>query len=364
MRTAFASGVLAAAAGIVLSGCRSESTEAAAPKPVMSVELASPMQEAWPDSVVASGEISAWQEAVIGTELGGVRLEDVQVDVGDVVRKGQLLARYSEDMLRADLARLDAGVGEAQAQLAKAHADASRAERLQDAGAISGQMIESYRTQAQVAEAQLASARARREAQALSLRHARIVAPDDGTISSRSATVGAVSVPGAELFRLVRQNRLEWRAEVPSDALTRLAPGMQATVSALNGPQVNGRLRQLAPTVDVATRNALAYVDLPSGSGLAPGMYVSGRFVLPERAALSVPESAIVQRDGNQYLMAVDEANRVHPVKVTTNRRRGESIEVVGGATPGLRFVKFGGAFLGEGDLVQASSASAGGKAP
>lgn len=348
---------LAVCAPLLLSACGGKTEEPAAPQPVLTVEVISPQRETWPDALVASGEVTAWQEAVIGAEVAGVRLDEVLVNVGDSVRKGQLLARFSEDSLRADLARADAMVAEASANLEKAKADAVRADRLESLDAMAKQTGQMYRTQARVAEAQLASAQAQHQAQALKLRYARVVAPDDGVISGRAATVGAVSMMGTELFRMVRRNRLEWRAEVTANAMQRLQPGAVATLTALDGSIVKGELRQLAPTVDSGTRNGLAYVDLPAGSGLSAGMYLTGRFALPPREAQTVPEAAIVQRDGNQYLMQVDGESRVHLIKVRTGRRQGESIELLGKVDPAARYVKSGGAFLSEGVLVQVVAA-------
>lgn len=342
----------------LLCACGDGSAKPAAPRPVLTVELITPAQESWQGVLAASGEVAPWQEAIIGAEVTGIRLEEVLVNVGDSVQKGQLLAHFSEDTLRASLAQLDAAVAESKANLINAKADAARADRLEVTGALPQQAIQSYRTQVQVAEAQLTSALAQRDAQALMLRYARVVAPDDGVISSRSATVGAVTMAGAELFRLVRGNRLEWRAEVPAESLTQLKPGIHAIVRTLDGAQVTGTLRQVSPTVDPHTRNGIAYVDLPADSGLAGGMYVTGLFVLATRDALVVPESAIVLRDGNRYLMQVDAQNRVQEVKVDTGQRQQNGIEVLSNIDRSARFVKSGGAFLSDGDLVQIASAA------
>lgn len=350
--------VVLLSACVLLTACSSDKSETPAPTPALTVELVFATQATWADSLVASGEVAAWQEAIIGAEVAGIRLNNVLVNVGDVVRKGQLLAHFSEDTLRAELAQLEANVAAAAANFEKAKADASRADKLEATNAISEQLILGYRTQAQAAEAQLAFARAQRDAQALKLRYARIVAPDDGVISSRSATVGAVSMMGTELFRLVRRNRLEWRAEVPAESLSYLKPGVGAILETLDGKIVTGTLRQLAPKVDTRTRSGLAYVDLPAGSGLAAGMYVTGRFTLAEREVLSVPESAVVMRDGNHYLMQVDAKNRALAVKVATGQRRDNAIEILGGINQADRFVKSGGAFLGTGDLVQVTAAA------
>ena len=333
-----------------------------APRPVMTVDVVSPQQQSWPEDVVVSGEIAAWDEAIVGVELGGLRLQQVLVNVGDRVTQGQLLAKLNDDSLQADLARLEASVLVASANLAKAKADAARADKLEASSVLSAQSIQAYRTQAQVAEAEWTAARADRDAQAIKLRNARIVAPDDGVISSRTATVGSVSTPGAELFRLLRQSRIEWRAEVPESLFPRLKAGDSAVLEALDGAPVAGSLRELSPTLDPATRNGIGYVDLPAGAGLVPGMYVSGRFRLPERSAITLPESAIVLRDGNRYLMRIDGDSRIHQVKVRTGRRQGKAIEIIDDAGDAVgaadRFVAAGGAFVNDGDLVRVETAS------
>lgn len=348
----------------LLGACGGETEAAPAERPVLTVEPVLPARASWPDGIDASGEVAAWQEASIGAEVAGARLDEVLVNVGDVVEKGQLLARYNEDMLRAELDRLDAAVAEAEANLEKAKADAERGDRLEASGGLSKQSVQSYRTQARVAEAQLQSARAMLAAQKLKLRYARVIAPDDGVISSRTATVGAVSVTGAELFRLVRKARLEWRAEVAADTLRQLKPGLTVEIRRADGSKVAGSVRQLSPTVDAKTRNGTAYVDLPSDSALAAGMYVTGRFMLATREALFVPDTAIVQRDGYQYLMRIDADSRVHPVKVRTGRRSGASIEILSELSDAERIVKSGGAFLSDGDLVAVAAAEATAGAP
>lgn len=336
-----------------LTGCQRAAEAPAEAGAALTVEPVSATRETWPDRMSASGEVAAWQEASIGTEIGGLRLEQVLVNVGEPVKKGQLLARYNEDLLRADLARFEAMVAEAQAREALALADVERAERMASSGVMSKQVIQGIHTQAAAAAAMLASARAQRDAQSLKLRYARVLAPDDGVISARIATVGSVSAVGSELFRLVKHNRLEWRAEVPAAALARLAPGVTAQVQRLDGTVIEGRLRQLSPMVDTGTRNGLVYVDLPTGSGLAAGMYLSGQFLMPGREAQTLPESAVVLRDGNSYLMKIKADNRVQELKVQTGRRHQRAIEILSPLAPDDRFVRSGGAMLNEGDRVQ-----------
>jgi HlyD family secretion protein len=343
---------------LLLVACDKQQLPAEVTRPALTIESIAPEQAMWSDSLVASGEVAAWQEAVIGSETSGLQLVAVLVDVGDHVRKGQPLARFRDDLPRVELLRLDAAVAEAQATLGKARSDAARGQKLHDSGVFSGQMLESYQTQLQIAEAQLASAKAARSVQALHLADATVTAPDDGLISSRSATLGAVGVAGQELFRLVRQSRIEWRAEVPSEASERLMLGSEVRLRRADGSEVEARLRQLAPTVNTRTRSTIAFVDLPAGSGLSAGMYATGRFVLAARSATVVPESAIVLRDGNRYLMQVSADQRIHELKVRTGRRQGEAIEILSPLALGDHFVKSGGAFVTDGDLVHVLSSA------
>jgi RND family efflux transporter MFP subunit len=345
--------IAGALAVLTLAGCGEPAAEAPAEaKPALAVQVVSPRQERWPGTVAASGAIAPWQEASIGTELSGVRLEEVRVNVGDRVAKGQLLARFSDASLHAELARLEALVQEAEAALDKARADAESGNRLEASGGISKQQARGLRTQAVIAEAQLASARAARDAQALRLRYARVLAPDHGVISARSATIGAVAAPGVELFRLIRGGRLEWRAEVRADALAQLKKGMTASIRLPQGGTIAGKVRQLAPTVSPDTLSGLVYVDLPADAGLAAGLFVSGEFELPAAEVLVIPTSAIVFRGGNRYVMQVGADHRVTERKVETGRRRGNDVELLAGVDAGARLALAGGAFLNDGDLV------------
>src|SRR5690606_10015578 len=179
------------------------------------------------------------------------------------VKRGQLLARLSDETIQADRAQIRAALAEAEAMLADANANAARARKLEKSGAISAQQIEQYLTAAQTARARVQAQRARLQAEEVRLGNTRIVAPDDGVISSRTATMGSVVQPGTELFRLIRGGRLEWRAELPAADLARVRPEQRARVHAAEGTTIEGRVRVVAPTVDPQTRMGIVYVDLP-----------------------------------------------------------------------------------------------------
>lgn len=338
-------------------GQTEDQTAAAPPKAALTVTTVKPEQIDTPLKLVANGNIAAWQEAIVGSESNGLRLTDVRVNVGDRVKAGQVLATFAEETGKADVAQARAALLEAQANAADAAANAARARTLTETGALSTQQINQYLTTEQTAKARVEAARATLAAQELRLKQTRLLAPDDGVISSRSATVGSVVPAGTELFRLIRQGRLEWRAEVTSSELGRLRTGTRALVTAANGTQLKGSVRKFAPTVDPQTRIALVYVDLPTVSEEAAppkaGMFARGEFDLGSTKALTVPQQSVVVRDGFSYVFRVNQDNRVSQIKVQTGRRLPDSIEIVDGIAADAVLVGNGAGFLNDGDLVK-----------
>lgn len=217
--------------------------EAAAARPALAVTVITPQSMELAQALSANGNIAAWQEAVVGSESSGLRLAEVRVNVGEVVKKGQVLAVFADATVQAELARLKAGQQEAEAQSAEARGNAERARTLDQSGALSQQQIQQYLAAAQTAQARVEAARAAVAAQQVHLRNTQVLAPDAGVISARSATVGSVLNAGTELFRLVRQGRLEWRAEIASSELARIAPGTPARVTAASGAQLRAAAR-------------------------------------------------------------------------------------------------------------------------
>lgn len=326
---------------------------ASAAKPALTVTTTQPQKADWPLTIAGNGSIAAWQEAVIGAEANGLRLVEVAAQVGDRVRKGQVLARLNSDSLAAERAASRASLVEAQASMAEAQANAERARQLQASGAISTQQIQQYTTGEATAQARVASLKARLQADDVRLAQARILAPDDGVIASRSATLGAVVTPGQELFRLIRQSRLEWRAEVAAADLARLAPGMPARVQPAGGAPVQGTVRLVAPTVDAATRNGLVYVDLPAGGAAKAGMFARGDVEVGRASGLTLPQSAVLLRDGFAYVFRITPDSKVVQTKVSVGRRLGDRIEITSGLDAGAAVAASGAGFLADGDLVR-----------
>mgnify|MGYP000641447449 CR=1 FL=1 len=191
-------------------------------RPALTVSTTRPSQTQLPLQLNANGNVAAWQEALVSLEAQGLRLTQVLVNVGDTVRAGQVLARLADETVQADLAQARAALLEAEANADEAVANASRTRQVQAGGALSEQQISQALSAERAAQARVLAARASVQSQELRLRQTQVLAPDSGVISARSATVGAVPASGTELFRLIRQNRLEWRAEVTAAELPRL----------------------------------------------------------------------------------------------------------------------------------------------
>jgi RND family efflux transporter MFP subunit len=349
--------VLAGLAGVIASGRAADDKKAAAPQPALTVTTARPSTARLPLRLSANGNVAAWQEACIGSESNGLRLREVRVNVGDVVKKGEVLAVFDPDVVNADLAQGRAALQEAEANAAAAQGDAQRARALKSSGAMSEQQVTQYITAERTAAARVAAARATLSQQQLRLKYTQVVAPDSGIISARNATVGAVAGVGTELFRMIRQGRLEWRAEVTAAELPRMKPGLKAEVKAAGGTAIRGTVRTVAPTVDPQSRVALVYVDLPpslsANAPLKAGMFAGGEFHLGESGALTVPQQAVAVRDGFAYVFRLNQDSRVSQVKVTTGRRLGERIEIVAGLPADALVVTSGAGFLNDGDLVR-----------
>jgi RND family efflux transporter MFP subunit len=321
-----------------------------------------PRHVRWTDSIDVSGAIAPWQEASIRSLLTGERLAQVEADVGSVVKRGQLLARYDTTMLKAVAAQSAAALAQAQASAQQARTNQSRALQMNDSGGISKQDLLQYRTTAQVTRAQEDAARAQLQARMIDLQNASVLAPDDGTISARTATLGSVAPVGQELFRLIRQDRLQWQAEVTAAEVASIRVGQPIGLLLPDNTQARGAIGRIAPSLDPQSRVALVYADLEPGSHARAGMYTGGRIVLGESNALVIPASALAMHDGRNNVAVVvgrDGAERVSLREVITGRREGNLVEVVHGLTGMERIVGNGAGLLNEGDLVTLAPAPA-----
>ncbi len=359
--------LILATAAIILIKHKQPASAPAATKSALSVDTITPSESLWPLTIRVNGAIAAWQEAQIGAEISGLRITQVLADVGTEVKRGQPLVTLNDETIVAAVHKQQATVARDKAALAEAKSNADRAREIKDSGALSTQQINQFLIAEETAIATLAASQAELENQQIQLKHTQIVAPDDGIISSRTANLGSVISTGSELFKLVRQSRIEWRAEVNADQLLQMSKGQTVRIALQNGKQIKGTVRMIAPTLDATTRNALIYVDLPKGSA-QPGMYAQGEIETGVLSALTVPQSAVIMRDGRSYVFELTDNLHIVQHAVTTGRRVGDLVEIStnhtgndsAGADIGLnsKLVATGGAFLNDGDIVSVTKAA------
>ena len=331
----------------------------AAQRPAMVVTAKPPKMELLPVRLAADGEVVAWQEASVASESNSLTLSEVLVNVGDRVKKGQVLARFNGRTVAEDVTQAKAALAEAKAGAMEARANARRARRLRGTDTISEQQIEQYVSADRTARAKVRSAALASKRQ--NWQNVELRAPDDGVISSRDATEGSVPAAGTELFKLIRQGRLEWQAELGSDEVMRVQPGNRVEVYTADGQPVEAKMRARAPSENTKKRTTLVYVDVADSPGLWAGMFAHGAFDLGESPALTVPIEALVPSDGFMYVYRLKDDDHVERIRVKTGRQEGDRIEIMPTGDVSLteadRIVVEGAAFLTDNDLVKVAGA-------
>lgn len=328
-----------------------------AAKAALTVKLVLPQTVVWPQKIKANGMIVPWQDAVVASETGGLRVTEVAVEVGELVKKGQVLAKLAPEQVQVEIAKQEARLALAEAKLAEARTNAKRSRSVQNSGALSSQQLDEALILEKSAEANVEYEQAALEAERLRLRYTTIMAPDDGTVSARSANLGQVVQVGTELFRLIRQSRLVWLAEVSTEQLPGIKLGQTTLVTLPGGISSAGVVRRVSPTLDGNSLNAILSVSLENNPAIKSGMYGKGEILLGEQQAVTIPESAISWRDGKSYVFTLDQdiasGTRVQQRAVVLGRRSGNQVEVLSGLAAGAGVVETGAAFLSDGDVVK-----------
>lgn len=342
----------------LLAGC-GKAPEAPAPTPSLVVTTVRPVSQQMERTIAVSGSVAAWQEMYLGVELTGIRVAEVLVEVGDTVRAGQPLLRLDTRTLEVQARQADASVAQARASLELARANSDRGATLVREGLISSSNADELRATLTSAEAQLATAEADREAARLRLGFATLRAPDDGVISARSVQPGQIVSSGTDLLRLIREGRLEWRAELTEADLTRVKIGAPVELTSPGGQRIRGLVRAVSPAVDPETRTGMLYADLPEPGDLRSGMFAQGQILLGTSLATVLPRESVIFRDGYPYVfVARDGAGgsatfNVEQRRITVGGQRGEFTEIRTGLKPDERIVVRGAGFLSDGDLVR-----------
>lgn len=297
---------------------------------------------------------------MISAEVSGQRLETVNVDVGDVVSKGDVLATLFRETLENDIRQLEASLDSAEAELEQASDNAERARKLQGGASISEKQISEYLITERKAQAAVTSAEAKLASARLDLDRTQILAVSDGVIAEANAALGDVVSEGEELFRLIRDGRIEWQAEVPLTKLLKIDVGTPLRIPTPIG-DVHGTVRQIAPDVSKTNGRVIVYVtvDEPEdGPNPKSGIMVSGVFEIGASEAITVPSSAVVLQDGFSYVFTMNEGDpaTVSRRRVETGRRQDDRVEITGDFPVDAEIVRSGGAFLSDGATVRVAT--------
>jgi RND family efflux transporter MFP subunit len=309
-------------------------------------------------TVTVNGAIYAWQEVIIAPEVGGYRVAEVNVDVGDHVKRGQSLVELSTALLQADVATKQAILRQREAELVNADAALERGKSLSNMNLLSQADLDRLNSDALARRAAVESSRADLEASSLRLKFTHVTAPDDGVVTSRTVTVGQIAQAGSEMLRVLRNNRIEWRGEIPEARITELRAGQPATITTADGKAFKGTIRVVAPTIASSNRTGLVYVDLTADERLRPGMFARGEIELGRAPAFTVPLQSVVSSDGYSYVFVLKSGDTVERRRVETGAVRTDQIEVIDGIQAGEMIVGKGAGFLKDGDVVNVSSES------
>lgn len=346
-----------------LGACSGEQADENSPvKPALTVSAVRAVSRVVPTTLSANGSVAAWDEISISSEISGLQLASVQVEVGQQVHKAQLLASFTQESVQADLQQAKANLEVARASHEEAKLNAERARQSKEKLAMSGQQIARYLAEEKMASAKLQAAEASVQSQQVRLHNTQVYAMDDGVISARLAAIGGVYNVGQPLFQLIRQQRLEWRAEVNAAEIQTIKPGMRVTIYVPEVGSLAGIVRMIAPALNPSSRQALVYVDLPQAmsAGFRSGMYARGEFASGERQVWLVPQAAVLFRDGFHYLFSLeyqaDGVTRVHIHKIEIGEVIGDEIVVRSGIEGSEEWVAAGVAFITDGDIVKVVS--------
>ncbi len=303
--------------------------------------------------IVASGSVAAWQEMSLGVEVAGLRVANVLVEPGDKVAAGQALLELDRRTLEVQARQAEASLAQARANAELAISQEKRGASLLERNLISANDFEVLRANRSKAEAQVVSAEAERDASKLRLGFATLRAPDAGVISARTVQPGQIVSGGGELLRLIRRGRLEWRAEVSENDLTRIKVGATVDLRGPSGDVVTGVIRAVSPSIDSQTRTALVYADLEKPGALRAGMFAEGRLRVGKAEVTVIPRQSVVFRDGYPYVFVMGEGNKVLQRRIDSGPPQGDSVEVRLGLKDGEKVVARGAGFLSDGDIVK-----------
>ncbi len=356
MKTRYISLIAIAVLAVVgLASCNSETkTSAAAPETIRNVQLLTVAETTVPDVLDSIGTVHAAETAQVAAQMMG-NVVSVNVHEGDAVRRGQLLATIDESQPRAGLERAQAAVNAANQEAAAAESDYTlaqatlkRYQMLFDKKSVSPQEMDEMKARFQGATArhEMAIAGQSQAKAALAqanaaLGYTRIVAPFDGVVTERKVDPGALAAPGMPLLTIEGSGRFRLEANVDESGMryVRMGQPVPVVVDAVGNAPLAGKVVQIVPAADPASRSFVVKVELPGNSALRSGLFGHARFPKGQRQSLVVPTQAVVTRGQLQAVYVVDSGNIASLRYVTIGSQAGNNQEVLSGLNQGDRLV-------------------------
>jgi RND family efflux transporter MFP subunit len=332
-------------------GCSSSrETASAAPETVSNVPVFTVHPTNVPDLLEEVGTVRAVQTSQLASQMMG-NIVEIRAHEGDRVRRGQVLAVIDDAQPRAGLDRATAAelasgqeISAADSDFALAEATFKRYQTLYDRKSVSPQEFDEVKaryqaTQARrdIARAGQAQAKAALQQAHTTMSYTRVLAPFDGVVTEKKADVGTLASPGMPLFTLedVRRYRLE--ATVNETALRYVRIGQQVSIliDALGDKELKGKVVEIVPAADPASRTFLVKLDLPADPQLRSGLFGRAHFARGERTSLLIPRSAVVERGQLQGVYILDQSKIANLRYITLGKPSGQQVEVLAGLQDG-----------------------------
>lgn len=340
---------------VALSGCSNERTaQAEAPEALTGVATIVAQKTTIPDWLDAVGTVEAAQTSMVASQMMGAIVQ-INAREGDRVQKGQVLAVIDDSQPRAALAQATAALNAAKnqviaanSQFALAEATLNRYQQLYATKSVSPQEFDEVRARyqsaaagrdmAQAGEAQANAALAQAQT---AFSYTRIRAPFDGVITEKKADLGTLAAPGMPIFTVedTRHYRLEATLDESDIALARLGQSVPVTLDALGNAQLSGRVVQIVPAADPASRSFVVKIELPRDSRIRSGLYGTARFSRGQRSALLIPQTAAVERGQLRGVYAIGSNGIAELRYVSLGKPFGANVEVLSGLAPGERMI-------------------------
>jgi len=351
--------LLVMALGGVLAGCTNERRAATIPPETLSnVSVIAVQTTTVPDWLEAVGTVRATQTSQVSSQVMGNILE-IRAHEGDRVQSGQVLAilddsqsRSGTDQAASALNAAEKEVSAADSDFVLAEATLKRYQQLYEKKSVSPQEFDEIKARYQSAEARRDMGRARQAQANAGLTQARtllgytlIHAPFGGVVTEKKADAGTLASPGMPIFTIedTRSYRLEVTVDESELRFVRIGQVSQVTIDALGNVQLPGKVVQIVPAADPASRSFLVKVEMPTDAHLRSGLFGRARFPRGERPTLVVPRSSLVERGQLQGVYVLD-ANQIAGLRyVTLGKSAGEQIEVLSGLQGGEKLVAVAG---------------------